>query len=475
MGALFLDLRYALRQLRKTPGFTITALATLALGIGANAAIFTLVNSVLLSNLPVADPKTLVWLGDNSDCCVNSGAHESGDYALFSTNTYEYLKKNAPEFEELAAMQAGFGYRPITLRREGSLAEARSVMGEFVSGNYFRTFGLRPRAGRLLLDADDVEGAPMTAVMSYETWQRDYGGDPSAIGGTYFVNTKPVTVIGVAPEGFYGDRLSSTPPDFYLPIGSMASLANAPYVHDPEASWLYIIGRVKPGVAKVPLQEKMSALLRQVFASGREFSTEHGKVLLARAHVALTPGGSGIQDLQEQYASHLHLLMWIAALVLLIACANIANLLLARGMGRRAEMSVRTALGAKRGRIVRQLLTESVLLAGLGGLAGLIVADAGARMLLALAFPGARNNPIDSESVSHRRRICVWAVAGDRHSVRRRAGMDRVAGQAGGRVAQRVANDRGGSVPAAARAGDSAGGAFPGAAGRRGTVFPEPE
>jgi macrolide transport system ATP-binding/permease protein len=394
MTTLMQDVRYALRQLRKTPAFTITVLLTLALGIGANAAIFTLVNSVLLKNLPVTDPKTLVRLGDESDCCVNSGTKDSGDYSLFSTDTYEQWKKNAPEFEELAAMQAGFGFRPIIARRDGTQTEARSVMGEFVSGNYFRTFGLQPRAGRLLTDADDVSGAPMTAVMSYNAWQHDYAGDVAVIGSTFWVNTKAVTIVGIAPAGFYGDRLSSTPPDFYLPIEAMPSLANAPYVHDPDSNWLYVVGRVEPGVAMVALQEKMSAMLRQAFASSKYFSSEQGKVLLARAHVVLTPGGAGIRDMEEQYGSHLRLLMWIAGLVLFIACANIANLLLVRGMGRRAEMSMRTALGAMRGRIVRQLLTESVILAGLGGLLGLAVAYAGTRMLLMLTFPGAQNLPI---------------------------------------------------------------------------------
>jgi macrolide transport system ATP-binding/permease protein len=394
MTTLMQDVRYALRQLRRTPAFTTTVLLTLALGIGANAAIFTLVNAVLLRNLPVADPHTLVRVGDNDDCCVNSGTKDSGDYGLFSTSTYEQMK-NAPEFEELAAMESGFGYRPIVVRRDGTQTEARSVMGEFVSGNYFRTLGLAPRTGRLLLDSDDVKGSPMTAVMTYEAWQHDYAGDPAVIGSTFFVNTRPVTIVGIAPQGFYGDRLSSTPPDFYLPIESMALLANAPYVHDPDAQWLYLIGRVKPGVGLIALQDKLSALLRETLAPSKIFSFENTKPLLAKAHVVLTPGGSGIQNMQEQYSSHLHLLMWISGLVLLIACANIANLLLVRGMGRRAEMSVRTALGAMRTRIVRQLLTESVILAGLGGLAGLAVAYAGTRMLIALTFPGAQAVPID--------------------------------------------------------------------------------
>jgi macrolide transport system ATP-binding/permease protein len=394
MTTFMQDVRFAARQLRKTPVFTLTVLLTLALGIGANAAIFTLVNAVLLKNLPVTDPKMLVRLGDHNDCCVTSGPRNSGDYGLFSTDTYKELRKNSPEFEEMAAMQAGFGYRPVTVRRDGTQDLARSAMGEFVSGNYFRTFGLQPRAGRVLSDADDVSGAPFVAVMSYETWQHDHASDASIIGSTFWVNTKAVTIVGIAPEGFYGDRLSSTPPDFYLPIESMPVLANVAYVHDPVSSWLYIVGRVKPGVAMLPLQQKLSGLLRGVFASSPLFTGDVGKGLLAKAHIALTPGGAGIQAMQEQYASHLRLLMWIAGAVLLIACANIANLLLVRGMGRRAEMSLRTALGAMRGRIVRQLLTESLLLAGLGGLLGLGVAYEGTRMLVMLAFPGAQNVPI---------------------------------------------------------------------------------
>ncbi|HMD22104.1 MAG TPA: ABC transporter permease [Alloacidobacterium sp.] len=388
------DIRYALRQLRKSPAFTVTAVLTLALGIGANAAIFTLVNAVLLKNLPVADPKTLVRLGDNDDCCVNYGAHDDGDYSMFSTNTYEQLKKNVPEFEELAAIQAGFTFRPVTARRNGNGELARSVIGEFVSGNYFRTFGLNPYAGRLFTDADNVQGAPMVAVMSYEKWKNDYSGDPAIVGSTFYINTKPVTIAGIAPAGYFGDRLVSTPPDFYLPIETMPVLANVAYVHEPNQNWLYLVGRVKPGVQLAPLQAKLSGLLRQIFAPSEPFSGPHHDELIAKAHLVLTPAGGGIQWMQEEYASHLHLLTWIAGAVLLIACANIANLLLVRGMARKAEMCVRTALGAARGRIIRQLLTESVVLAVLSGLVGLLVAYAGTQMLLKLAFPGDQNVPI---------------------------------------------------------------------------------
>ena len=235
---LIQDVRYAVRQLRKTPGFTLTAVLTLALGIGANAAIFTLVHAVLLKNLPVAAPKALLRIGDTNDCCVGSGVPDGEDYSAFPTATWQYVKKNAPEFEELAAMQAGFEYNPITVRRGASQETAQSAVGEFVSGNYFRTFGLQPEAGRLFTEADDVQGAPMVAVMSYETWQRDYSGDPAVVGGTFWINTKAVTIAGIAPKGFFGDRLSSTAPEFYLPIESMPVLTQAEYVHDPDQDWI---------------------------------------------------------------------------------------------------------------------------------------------------------------------------------------------------------------------------------------------
>jgi macrolide transport system ATP-binding/permease protein len=165
LESLVQDVRFAMRQLGKTPGFTITAILTLALGIGANAAIFTLVNAVLLKDLPVVDPQSLVRLGDSDQCCVNRGAEEDGNYSIHSTDTWQRFKQNDPEFEELAAMQAGLN--PLVVRREHSDEAAHSVNAEFISGNYFRTFGLRPAAGRLLQDSDDVRGAPVAAVISY--------------------------------------------------------------------------------------------------------------------------------------------------------------------------------------------------------------------------------------------------------------------------------------------------------------------
>ena len=411
MRVLLQDLGYAFRQLRKTPGFTVTVLLTLALGIGANSAIFTLVNGILLHNLPVVDPKTLIRIGDKDDCCVNGGWNDNGDYSLFATDTYYMFRKSLPEFEELAAMESGYAWRPITVRRAGPQTAAKSVTATFVSGNYFRVFGLSPAAGRLLLDADDQKGAPVTAVMSYDAWQQDYAGDPSVVGSAFFINTKPATIIGVAPKGFYGDRIDTNPPKYFLPMNSMDEVIGAPYFTDPDTQWAYIIGRVKPGTSLPALQAKASALLKQQFAPLKTFTDQRAKKVLPRTHVVLSPGGGGIQNMQEGYKDHLKLLQWIAAMVLLVACANIANLLLVRGMSRRAELAIRSALGAQRSRIVRQLLTESVLLSGIGGLLGLAISYLGAHGLLALAFPNQTEHAGHSFAFADGYRLCLCAFA----------------------------------------------------------------
>ena len=397
MTTILQDIRYVFRQLRKTPGFTITAVLTLALGIGANAAIFTLINAVLLKDLPVADPKALVRLGDKRSCCVSRGTSSEGDIGLFSTDTYDRMRKNNPEFADLAAMEAGYEYRPLTVRRDGGQEQARSTMAEFVSGNYFRMFGLTAAAGRLMTDADDKEGAPITAVISYEAWENLYSRDPSVIGSTFWINTKPATIIGIAPRGFFGDRLRASPPQFFLPLRSESEVRGTTYERDPDSSYLWILGRLNPGVSRALLQQKLSLQLRQIFATSKMYSGKDNQTLLSRQHLILTDGGEGVLDMQRSYGDHLKLLLWISGLVLLIACANIANLLVVRGMGRKAEMAVRSAVGASRTRIIRQLLTESLVLATLSGIAAIAVSYAGAQFLLHMAFPGQQSVPVSTE------------------------------------------------------------------------------
>jgi macrolide transport system ATP-binding/permease protein len=397
MNRLMQDVQYALRQLRKAPGFTVTAVLTLALGIGANAAIFTLVHAVLLQNLPVSNPNTLVRVGDRDDCCVNGGMPDGDRYSLFSYELYKHLRDTAPEFEQLAAMESGLDPGSITARREAPNALPKASIGEYVSGNYFQTFGVQPYAGRMMLASDDVTGAPLVAVMSYRTWQRDYALDPSVVGSTFALNTHPVTIIGIAPPAFYGDRMTDSPADFFVPLAAEPILEQGSILNRPELNWLYVVGRIKPGTQLLPLQDKMSASLRSWLSEMHDYQTADGKKSLARTTLKLTPGGMGIANMEQSYASGLHLLMGISALVLLIACANIANLVLARGLARRAETSLRMALGAARKRIIRQMLTESVVLACMGGLAGLAVAYGGTRLLLALAFPDSPNVTIHAD------------------------------------------------------------------------------
>lgn len=392
MNRLMQDVTYALRQLRKSPGFTLTAVLTLALGIGANAAIFTLVHAVLLRNLPVSDPKTLVRVGDKGDCCVNGGLPDNDNYSLFSYELYLHLKDNSPEFEKLAGMQAGG--TTVTARSSAPDALPHASHGEFVSGNYFETLGLMPYQGRLMASSDDVIGAPMVAVMSYRAWQRDYALNPAVVGSSFLLNTHPTTIIGITPPSFYGERMTDSPADFYIPFSSEPILSPTSLLHNKGAHWVYLLGRIKPGTEIAPLQAKMSGLLRNWLPQIPMYQKEELKKNLARSHVTLTPGGAGIANMQQEYGSGLHLLMAISALVLLIACANIANLVLVRGMARRTETSIRMALGAARRRIIRQMLTESLVLACIGGFAGLIVAYVGSQLLLALAFPNSPNLPI---------------------------------------------------------------------------------
>jgi macrolide transport system ATP-binding/permease protein len=394
METLFQDLRYALSQLRKAPGFTITAIITLALGIGATTSIFTLVHGILLRSLPVADPARLYRIGDTDDCCVNGGfVGDNGDFDIFSYDLYLHLKNSAPEFEELAAMQAG--QNSFSVRRGNALA--KSLQGEFVSGNYFSTLGLGAFLGRPLGEVDDTPASAPATVISYRSWQTEFAGDASLVGSTIFIQAKPFTVVGVAPPSFFGDRVTDVAADFWIP------LATEPYVHGPnsilhhaDSHWLYPLGRVRPGTNVGALQAKLSVVLRQ-WMSTRAAYTEHGGAAeIPKQHVMIVPGGGGIQNLQLEAGKGLKMLMALSAVVLLIACANIANLLLARATTRRADMALRTALGAGRRRLIRQVLTECVLLSCIGGLAGLAVAYAGSHTILALAFPDAKNLTIDA-------------------------------------------------------------------------------
>ena len=395
------DLRDALRQLRKSPGFTTTAVITLALGIGATTAIFTLVHQVLLKSLPVTKPEELWRIGDKVRCC-NWGGYtqgEDGDFSLFSWEAYKNFRAQTPEFVDLAALQAGNA--ALGIRRAGSQAQTDHRNGEYVSGNFFRTFGVNPWIGRLMTDTDDEEGAPAVAVMSYHIWREKYGSDPSVVGTSYEINGHPFTVIGVAAPGFYGAKLSGWGmPDFWLPVTKEPLIdGDTARLKRPNGNFLDLIGRVRPGVDPKSLEAKLKVEFHNWLASHVPDMEPGEKQLWSQQTLHLIPGGAGVAAMKDQYEDGLKLLLIAAGCVLLVACGNLANLMLARGLKDRSQTSVRVALGASRGRLVRKALVESVLLAMLGGMLGIGVAYAGTKLILSLAFQlGGPNNyvPVDA-------------------------------------------------------------------------------
>lgn len=396
------DVRYALRQLRRSPGFAVTAILTLALGIGANTAIFTIAHAMLLRQLPVTNASALYRIGDEDDCCVEGGMPENQRYSIFSTDAYEHLRDSTSgEFDNLAAVVAGGGNGPVLGKRAGTTEAAQEIRGSYVSGNYFQVFQLQPALGRLITPQDDRQGAPPVAVMSYGAWINQFHADPSVIGAGFLLDNKPVTVIGITPPSFYSDRIRDNPPSFYLPISAEPLLASAPISRNPNLRWLYLIGRLKPGVSLPLLQQKVDNTLRGYLVSlgantNTDYTSADGSKELPKVHATIIHAASGIEQLQSRTGKGIHILMGISGLVLLIACANIANLLLARGTTRRAETSVRVALGASRTRIVVQTLTESIVLALIGAALGIVLAFVGARAMLALAFPESTNLPISA-------------------------------------------------------------------------------
>src|SRR5580698_7865135 len=382
------DIRYALRQFAKAPGFTTTAILTLALGIGATTAIFTLVYAVLLKSLPVVNPEDLWRVGNEENCCVNGGMQDN--WTLFSYEQYKQFRDNTTGFVELAAFQSG--QTLIGVRRSGSNKPSESYKSEYVSGNYFSTFGIPPYAGRTIAPADDAKDAPAVAMMSFRTWQQKFGNDPSVIGAGFVINGQPFTVIGITPPGFFGDRVQSTPQSFYIPLHDQPLISpTIPLMDDPSLNWLDLIGRIRPGADPTAIEAQMQVQLRQFLLSPLSKVEPRDKPLVAKQMLHFSHGGNGVQMMRDEYKDGLHLLMWVSGFVLLIACANLANLMLVRSANRQQQSSVRSALGASRAALIRQTLTESVVLAVLGGLAGIVVAFAGTRVILYLAF---RNDPV---------------------------------------------------------------------------------
>jgi predicted permease len=383
LESLVQDTRYALRRLRLAPAFTASTVISLALGIGATTSIFTLVHAVLLASLPVSKPEELYRLGKKSRCCYFGGYAQQDEFSLVSYELYQRFRDHTRGFAELAAFSASqYG---LAVRRTGRAETAQPYPGEFVSGNYFAMFGVGAYAGRTLTALDDRPGAPPVAVMSYRLWQQRYASDPSVVGRAFDFNGKPFTIVGIALPGFYGDTLRRTPPDLFVPLNTETLFEGDLYT--PNNYWLDLIGRIRSGVDPTTAEAEMRVELKQWLRSHWGDMTANERALFPQQLLYLRPGGGGISSMRESYESWLQILMAVTGFVLLIVCANVANLTIVRGMERRRETSLSLALGVQSSRVVRQALTESILLSLFGGAAGVAIAYAGTQLILHLAFP----------------------------------------------------------------------------------------
>ena len=390
-------LRYAIRQFAAAPIFTAAAVLTLALGIGGTTAIFTLIHAVMLRSLPVADPAALYRIGDGDDCCVEGGPQDR--WGMFSYPLVERLRAETPEFEQVTAFQAG-GAR-LSVRRQGVDSAAQPLRSEYVSGNYFQTLGVGAFGGRVLTAEDDRPDSTPVVVLSHHVWDTLYGRDASVVGSTFVIEGHPFSVIGVAPPGFFGETLRGNPPDLWIPLNQEPLISGGgSLLRQPVSAWLRVIGRLRPGASIDGMAARLTGVLRDWMQhdSGYPANWMADVVrLLPKQTIAVVPAGAGVGVMKEQYSRTLQILLGVCALVLLIACANVANLLLARSVARRTQTAIRLAIGATRGQIVRQALVESVLLAIGGGVAGLLVAAGAARLLLSLAFTNVQFLPISTQ------------------------------------------------------------------------------
>ncbi len=385
METLIQDTRQAIRRLRKSPAFTITTVATLALGIGATTSIFTLVHAVIFKSLAVAKPSELYRVGKETHCCVWGGYNQGDEFSIFSYDLYKHLRDNTKGFRELAAFQAGSWL--IGVRRVGGTQVAQSLPGEFVSGNYFGMLGIQAQVGRTISTADDQSGATPVALMSYRLWTQKYNADFAVIGSVFSLNGKPFIIVGVTPAAFFGETLRSNPPDLFMPIATEPLIhSDGSLLRPPSTHWLDIIGRIEPGANAASIEAQMRVALKQWLRSHWGDMDENARLNLPQQTLYLSPGGAGITSMREAFEHWLQILMMVSGVVLLIVCANVANLMLVRGIERRQQTSLSVALGARPGRMVRQALTESVLLSLVGGTLGLLVASGVTSLILHFAF-----------------------------------------------------------------------------------------
>jgi putative ABC transport system permease protein len=385
LDAIVQDLRYALRGLRRSPGFASTAILSLALGIGANTAIFSLIDVLVLKSLPVRHPEELLQVMMGKDT-----------YAGYSNPTFEHLRDRQDVFSGIFA----YGRWGFNLASGG---EARTVSGVYVAGQFFDTLGIRAVLGRTLAPVDDTRGCAGSAVLSYAFWQNEYGGRADVLGKTISIDRHPIVIVGVTEPGFSGTEVGASA-DVMVPLCAVTAIGSGyPRMLDTNfypVGWLQVVGRLKRGVSESQATARLKTLAPQIYKAAfdeRGLENEGGRQLgpedrdrYLRQTFDTQPAANGISYLRREYRQALIVLMTIVFLVLLIACANVANLLLARGATRQREIAIRMAVGGGRGRLIRQLLAESVLLSGIGAILGTLFAEWGARLLVRLL-----NAPLD--------------------------------------------------------------------------------
>lgn len=393
METLFKDVRYGFRGLLKRKGFAAIAVLTLALGIGANTAIFTLVNAVMLRSLPVDKPEELVLFSDmTSEGTSLNDSPRTGVWQRFSFASYEYFRDHNQSFQDLAALRSGIS-RLSVRQTDSQAAAAARAQGHLVSGNYFSVLGTRAMRGRVLTPEDDKAGAQPAAVISHQYWEKELNSDPATVGKSFIINGTNFTVVGITPLEFFGERVRQ-PPDFWIPLSFHPQIElRKSFLEDKQAYFLMIVGRLKPGVTMDQANANVNLALQQflVQEAGSQLTEERQKGI-QNTYVTLVEGKGGISGLRRLYSKPLHTLMAIVGMVLLIACANVGSLLLSRAAARKSEISLRLALGATRWRIIRQLLTESMLLAVVGGVCGVLLAQWGVVVLVKLVAEGSPLN-----------------------------------------------------------------------------------
>ena len=391
------DLRYGYRNLLRNPGFTAVAVLSLALGIGANTAIFSFINTVLLQDLPVHKPEELMLFGSGKSRGVIGGAPD-GAVQLFSWREYQNFRKVNSVFTDALAVKSLNERLYLTYQGENMTGSPEFAIGSLVSGNYFEVLGTKPAIGRFFdANTDKAIGASPYLVISDGYWERRFHRSASILGQPVQVSGLSYTVIGVAPRGFYGVRLGEAP-DVWLPISMAAQMPGGTkeLLDNPLIQFVNVIARLRPGVTVAQASANINVVYHQILPSELEEKPSAEDIAsIRRAHIDLTPGDKGLTGMRSNYDMPLRILMVVVALVLVIACANVANLQLALAARRQKEFALRTALGAGRARMIRQVLTESMLVAGAGGLFGILLANAGGKLLVHLISTGPRSLPLD--------------------------------------------------------------------------------